>query len=133
MRRASLTGSWSGAYRYPRDAMRETVFNAQIDEVSGAFVGSIQEPNLFLASVESVLTAEIEGVRVGNAVTFTKFYTHGGIRHAVRYEGQANADLTRIEGRWSIPREWSGTFFMTRDDLGEEAKAEEAVEEKVRR
>jgi len=121
---STLTGSWSGAYRYPRNAGPETVFNAQVEEVAGALVGQVQEPNLFLHAPESVLTAEIEGVREGRKVTFTKFYHHAGIRHAIRYEGDVDANLTRIDGRWSIPREWSGTFFMTRDDTGEVVEAE---------
>ncbi len=128
MRRASLTGSWSGAYRYPRDAFPETVFNAQIEEVNGAFVGSIQEPNGFSPSLASVLLAEIEGVRTGATVIFSKFYNDAGIMHAVRYEGAADANLTRIDGRWVIPNEWSGTFFMTRDDDGAAAEAEEQAE-----
>src|ERR1700754_1242791 len=112
MRRSSLTGAWSGAYRYPRDAFPETVFNAQIDEVGGAFVGSIQEPDTSgMGSGVPVIAAEIEGVRSGSAVTFTKFYDG----HAVRYEGSVDANLMRVEGKWIIPGEWSGTFFMTRD------------------
>jgi hypothetical protein len=126
---SSLTGSWSGAYRYPRDVMPETVFNAQIEEVGGAFTGTIQEPNLIRPDLGSVSTADLEGVRANLNVTFTKFYSaNGGMGHAVRYEGVANAALTRIDGAWTIRNDWSGTFFMTRDDDGEEAEAEEAAE-----
>jgi hypothetical protein len=125
-RRSSLTGSWSGAYRYAYG--HETVFNAQIEEVGGAFVGSTQEPNDFLDSTESILNAEIEGVRSSSAVTFTKFYNHEGIRHAIRYEGAIDDALLRIEGKWIIPNSASGTFFMTRDDEGEAAEAEERAE-----
>jgi len=124
--RSSLTGSWSGAYRYPHG--RETVFNAQIDELGGAFVGTTQEPNEFANPMLSVLTADIEGVREGRSVTFTKFYHHGGIRHAIRYEGGVDDALMRIEGRWIIPGSGSGTFFMVRDDDGAEAEAEESAE-----
>lgn len=132
MSRSSLTGSWSGAYRFPGDRFPETVFNVQIEEVGGAFTGSMQEPNAFRHGPGAVVTAEIEGERSGQSVTFTKFYDgSGGMNHAVRYEGQANADLTRIEGRWSIPRDWSGTFFMVRDDAGAEAEAEAAAEEEI--
>ncbi len=42
-RRSSLTGSWSGAYRYP-DNFPETVFNAQLEEQDGAFVGPPRSP-----------------------------------------------------------------------------------------
>lgn len=125
--RASLTGAWSGAYRYPGDLMPETVFNAQIEEVGGAFTGSLQEPNVHGIGPGGVVTSDIEGVRAGNAVAFTKFYDgSGGMSHAIRYEGTANAALTRVDGVWAIPRDISGTFFMVRDDEGEEAQAERA-------
>lgn len=128
-RRSSLTGSWSGAYRYASG--HETVFNAQIEEVGGAFVGAVQEPNQFLDAPTSVLLAEIEGVRSGSSVTFTKFYNHEGIREAVRYEGAVDGQLMRIEGRWTIPPVTSGTFFMVRDDDGEAAEAEETAEAEI--
>jgi hypothetical protein len=127
-RRSSLTGSWSGAYRYPRDVMPETVFNAQIEEVGSAFTGTIQEPNLIRPEFGSVSTADLEGVRANLNVTFTKFYSGGAMGHAVRYEGVANPALTRIDGSWTIRNDWSGTFFMTRDDDGEEAEAVETAE-----
>jgi hypothetical protein len=130
-RRSCLTGSWSGAYRYPRNAGPETVFNAQIDEVGGAFVGSIEEPNVSFATPDAVLTAQIEGVRDGISVVFTKFYDHAGIRHAVRYEGAVDANLARIEGKWIIHGAWSGAFFMTRDDEGDAARAERTAEQEV--
>ncbi|MGQ0660488.1 hypothetical protein [Sphingosinicella sp.] len=130
-RRSSLTGSWSGAYRYAFG--HETVFNAQIEEVGGAFVGATQEPNEFLDSTTSVLNAEIEGVRNGSAVTFTKFYNHEGIRHAVRYDGTVDESLLRIEGKWTIRKDTSGTFFMTRDDDGEAAETEERADAEIRK
>lgn len=126
-RRSSLTGSWSGAYRYSDNIDPETVFNAQIDEVGGAFVGRTQEPNLFAIAAGAVLTAEIEGVRDGSAVTFTKFYDRR-LQEAVRYEGAADDGLTRIEGRWTISGVRSGTFFMVRDDDGEEEAVVQSAE-----
>jgi hypothetical protein len=126
-RRASLSGSWSGAYRFPNDARPEVVFNVQIDEVEGAFLGSLQEPNVYGRASGSVVTADIEGVRTGQSVTFTKFYDgSGGMAHAVRYEGTADANLSRVDGKWSIPRDWSGTFFMVRDDGAAETAVERA-------
>ncbi|HYD89114.1 MAG TPA: hypothetical protein VEA80_16675 [Vitreimonas sp.] len=131
-RRSSLTGSWSGAYRYPRDAGPETVFNVQIEEVGGAFTGAMQEPNTFAPSAAPVLTAEIEGVRTGLSLAFTKFYDgSGGVTHAVRYEGAADAELMRIEGTWRIPHAGSGTFFMVRDDDGAAAEAEEEAKVEI--
>ncbi len=123
-RRSSLTGSWSGAYRYPDD-FPEVVFNAQIEERDGAFIGSTQEPNIGEPELAAtVLTADIEGTRNGLKIIFTKFYgPEAELDFAIRYEGEANEALTRVDGIWINP-DWSGTFFMTRDDLGEE----EAVE-----
>jgi hypothetical protein len=127
-RRSSLTGSWSGAYRYP-DGAGETVFNAQVAEIGGAFTGATQEPQEIFFGISAVVTAEIEGVRHETAVSFTKRYDgSGGMSHAVRYEGSVDADLTRIEGSWTIPGDWSGTFFMTRDDDGETVANEVAIE-----
>jgi hypothetical protein len=130
-RRSSLTGSWSGAYRYRADAGPETVFNVQIEEVGGAFTGAMQEPNQRRGGV---VTADIEGVRTGQSVTFTKFYDgSGGMDHAIRYEGTADAELTRIEGRWAIPRNWTGTFFMVRDDDGAAEEVAQEAEAEVRK
>jgi hypothetical protein len=131
-RRSSLTGSWSGAYRYPGES-RETVFNARIQEDGGAFIGTIQEPNDFVQSAGSVLNATIDGGRTGSAVTFTKFYDHADVRHSIRYDGSVDDALMRIEGRWVVHPGWSGTFFMVREDDGEATEAAEAAEIEVRR
>jgi hypothetical protein len=126
-RRSTLTGSWSGAYRFPNDARPEVVFNVQIEEVEGAFTGALQEPNVYRYTSGGVITSDIEGTRTGQAVAFTKFYDgSGGMAHAVRYEGTADPNLSRIDGKWSIPRDWSGTFFMVRDDGAAEAAVERA-------
>jgi hypothetical protein len=128
-KRASLTGSWSGAYRYPRGSVREVVFNAQIEEIGGTFTGAIQEPNTMGHTSATVLTSDIDGDRTGQSVRFIKFYDGSGEQHhAVRYEGTVNEALTRIEGTWTIRSGWSGTFFMSRDDDGEGAEAQEQAE-----
>jgi hypothetical protein len=128
MRHLTLTGSWSGAYRYQGDILPETVFNAQIEEVSGAFVGATQEPNTFSPSLASVLIAEIEGARTGSSVSFRKVYNDAGVKHVIRHDGIADTYLMRIEGRWSIPGDGAGTFFMTRDDEGAANEIEESAE-----
>ncbi|MBS0386259.1 MAG: hypothetical protein JSS00_13030 [Proteobacteria bacterium] len=127
MRHSTLTGSWSGAYRYPNGG-HETVFNTQIEEAGGAFVGATQEPNEFLDAADTVLYGEIEGHRDGCSVSFTKFYNHGHVRHSIRYEGVADPNLSRIEGRWIVSPEWSGTYFMARDEDGDAVAAEESAE-----
>lgn len=133
-KRRSLSGAWSGAYRYPGDALPETVFNATIEEVGGAFTGSTQEPNMHRIGRAKIVTAEIEGTRTGLDVVFTKFMDgSGGMRHAIRYVGAANEALTQITGTWTIPREWSGTFFMHRDDAEEDAAVARDEEATLRR
>jgi len=130
---ASLTGSWSGAYRYARGG-NEQVFNAQIEEIAGTFTGTIQEPNTFGEATTSVLTSDIDGTHNGASVSFLKFYDGSGAQHhAVRYEGTVDGALTRIDGAWTIPGVWSGTFFMTRDDDGDAAEAEERAETTIDR
>ena len=58
-----------------------------------------------------------------------KFFDGSGAQHhAVRYEGNANAAFNRIEAAWSVPGVWSGASFMTRDDDGAVAEAQERVE-----
>lgn len=132
-RRSSLSGSWSGAYQYRANAGPETVFNVQIEEVGGAFTGTLQEPNQLGRGSETVVTADIEGTRTGQSVSFVKFYDgSGGMDHAIRYEGTVDAELTRIEGRWQIPRNWSGTFFMVRDDDGAAEKAEQKAKATIK-
>ena len=124
-RRSSLSGAWSGAYRYPGDVMPETVFEATIEEQDGAFTGATIEPNLLGLSEGAIITADIKGVRTGRNVAFTKQCNgSGGMDHAIEYQGVADERLTRIDGRWAIRGDWSGAFFMTRVDDGEELLAE---------
>lgn len=126
---SSLTGAWSGAFRYPGDALPETVFEAWIEETGGVFTGGTREPNLLGLGVESVVTADIDGVREGRRVRFTKFTDGSGdMRHAILYEGDVDADFSRIDGTWTIPGDWSGRFFMTRSDDGEAIAAELSTE-----
>lgn len=109
--------------------MPETVFNARIEEEPGGrFTGSVQEPTMLRKDLGPVADAEIEGAREGQALNFIKFYSgNGGMGHVVTYDGTVDANFQRVDGTWRIPGSWSGTFFMTRDDLG----AEEAVELEV--
>lgn len=130
-RRTSLSGAWSGAFRYPGDVYPETVFNAQIEESGATFFGQTQQPNVTHPHLgPTVFTAEIQGARTGLHLTFDKFYDtstpdqYGAF--TVRYEGQVDENLTRIEGVWT--NGWSGTFFMTRDDDGAAEEAEERAE-----
>lgn len=130
MRRFSLSGTWSGAYRYPGNAAPETVFEAELLETEGgAFSGATREPNVLRLAPASVVTATVEGTRSGAQVSFVKFMDgNGGMHHTIRYEGVANAGLTRVEGEWRIRGDWSGSFFMERSDAGEEESVERKAE-----
>lgn len=126
----TLSGSWSGAYRYPGDAAPETVFEAWIEERDGVFTGATQEPNILQPWLGAVVTADIDGRRDGLQVRFTKYADgSGGMTHAILYEGVADAELMRIDGVWTIPGDWSGAFFMTRTDSGAATAIERAIEE----
>jgi hypothetical protein len=123
MSQASLTGAWAGAYRYPADAAPETVFDAALEERDGLLTGATREPDLRPTSRGGVVTADIEGRREGRNVRFVKYMDgSGGMRHAIVYEGELDAQGQRIEGRWTIPGEWSGSFFMTRESGAAEAR-----------
>lgn len=129
MDHACLTGTWSGAYRYPANEGPETVFTARIEEISGSFTGQTDEPNMFGIGTEAIVTADIDGERHGSEVRFTKFMNgSGGMHHIILYAGAVDDALTHIEGVWSIPGEWSGTFFMSRDETGADEAAKIAVE-----
>ena len=56
------------------------------------------------------------GSRQGSVVAFAKT-CEGGSPHydrPIEYQGTLSADGTEIEGRWSIPGDWSGQFLMIR-------------------
>ncbi len=57
----------------------------------------------------------LSGGRRGSAVDFVKTY-HGTSPHygTIIYDGTVNGDATEIEGRWTIPGNWSGRFLMIR-------------------
>jgi hypothetical protein len=66
----------------------------------------------------------------GDAVSFVKTYDGSNPNYrSVTYEGTVNGDATEIEGRWKIPRDWSGKFLMIRsgDQPQAAAKRESAT------
>jgi hypothetical protein len=121
----SLTGLWAGAYTMPFGP--SVPFNAQIEDIGGSLSGRIDEPNTFGAPSAPLLYASLRGARDGVHVTFIKRYDGtAGVSHTVGYEGDVNANFTRIEGEWSLPQ-LSGAFFMERAEAGAEAAEERAV------
>lgn len=121
----SLTGAWSGAYRYPF-GFPDTPFNALLEESAGALAGTTEEPDM--RGGAGKVTASLNGEREDTLVRFVKQMDgSGGMRHAIRYEGKVDPDFTRIEGTWSIPGNWSGSFFMERAGLAAEEAATRAA------
>jgi hypothetical protein len=122
----NLTGVWHGFYAYPIIRAR-VPFDATLIESGSWLSGSIHEISTLGPTNGQMIYSTLLGERSGSRVTFTKTYDGSapGYR-VVHYEGTLSADGTEIEGRWSIPRNWSGRFRMTRPKPNEET-----VEHKV--
>ena len=115
---ASLTGVWDGLFSYPR-RFASVPFTATIVQ-TGAFIsGSIHEHPVEGPTAGQMRLALFEGDFIGSAVRFLKTYDpappHG---KPVKYDGTLNAEATEIEGRWTIPGNWSGKFLMVRSSRG---------------
>jgi hypothetical protein len=128
-RHTSLTGVWSGAYRYPAplDGVDQVPFNARLEEVGASFSGDIDEPNTYAHPSAPRLFSQVTGVRTGLDVRFTKQMDGtGGASHAIFYEGTADSDLSRIDGAWRVDG-LTGTFFMERAGVEAEEAASRAA------
>ena len=109
-----LTGVWLGLYSYPRE-LEPVSFTATLIDTSGAISGSSHEafPRAPLGPCTAL--AALCGRRDEHVVAFVKTYD-GGIPHnrPIRYDGAIVDEGNEIEGRWIIPRVWSGKFLMVR-------------------
>jgi hypothetical protein len=75
------------------------------------------------------LYAALVGSRQGSAVEFVKTYDGANPNYGVvRYEGRLSSDGTEIEGRWTLPGNWSGKFLMIRPTGKREAVGRKVVE-----
>ncbi len=126
-----LTGVWQGIYDYPAGGGPTVPFTATLIEAGHSLSGSVHEPCLTHGNPSETLFATLSGARDGSAVRFVKTYDGSNPNYGtVVYEGTVNGDATEIEGRWRIPRSWSGKFLMIRS--GEQpAEAEESKGETV--
>jgi hypothetical protein len=124
-----LSGHWTGLYNYPRD-FPPNMFEAVIRDVGGAIAGEISQPGEFFEPPGTVQHALIEGRRQGSELVFIKIYDDIA-RPTPHYRGTIQPGGDEIEGEWTIPGDWSGTFLMIR---GARAKAaeERKVSEEVR-
>ena len=119
-----LSGQWSGIYNYP-SLYPPNTFEATIRDEGGLITGEIVQPGEFFEPPGKVQHAMIEGSREGGSLRFVKFYDDLA-RPTPHYHGRIQPGGDEIEGEWTIPGDWSGTFLMIRG-----GRAEEAIERKV--
>jgi hypothetical protein len=119
----SLTGVWQGIYSYPVGGLPTVPFTATLIDAGGSLSGSVHETCI---GTGETLFFGLSGSRHGSAVTFVKTYdgTNPSYGHPIVYDGAVNEDATEIEGRWTIPGNWSGRFLMTRSGDQPQAAAE---------
>lgn len=109
-----LTGVWHGLYSYPA-ALEPVYFVATLIDAGASLHGMIHEAAEGRSGAPLTIFATVAGARAGHAVDFRKTYDGtGGWRHAVAYAGELSGDGLEIDGRWSIPGDWSGRFLMIR-------------------
>lgn len=117
-----LTGVWYGRYA---SSWEENGFIAVLDEIAGAFTGTISEPND--EGEGGIRHATVAGRRTGQALFFVKQYT-GRWTHAVHYAGRIDSEGTEVTGSWNLFGV-TGGFDMQREKFSEEElEAEEEAE-----
>jgi hypothetical protein len=125
---ASLTGIWHGIYSYPTPRAPVS-FVATLSETASAVSGTTHEPCTIGASPNEILYATLQGRRQDSAVAFVKTYDGNNPHYrTVAYEGTLSSDGTEIEGRWTVPGDWSGKFLMIRSAGKAEAVARTVFE-----
>ena len=107
-----LSGQWSGIYNYPALYPPNT-FEATIRDGGGVITGVIVQPGEFFEPAETVQHAVIEGTSEGSQLSFVKMYDDLN-RPTPHYHGVVQPGGDEIEGEWTIPGNWSGTFLMIR-------------------
>jgi hypothetical protein len=118
---STLTGVWSGEYWYDEVADERAPFAAHITESSSHIAGTTLELATF-DGLTGDLTSQLNGERQGTSVRFTKLYDPAPGLHQlpIDYIGEANDELTAIEGYWIMfePEPWRGRFRMSRVATG---------------
>ncbi|HEY1934453.1 MAG TPA: hypothetical protein VGG99_20790 [Acetobacteraceae bacterium] len=110
----NLSGLWLGLFSYPRK-LRPVHFEASLRDADGWLVGTTCETGTAGEVAGLTIGATLQGRRTERTVTFLKIYDGESRRYdSVHYEGAVSVDGTEIEGRWTVPGSWSGTFLMVR-------------------
>jgi len=107
-----LSGQWTGIFNYPAFYPPNS-FEATIRDFGGAISGVITQPREFFEPPGGLQHAVIEGTREGNTLRFIKIYDDLA-RATPHYHGVVQPGGDEIEGQWTIPGDWSGTFLMIR-------------------
>ena len=120
-----LTGYWSGEYWYDAGMGTLAQFAAHISDAGNAFDGTTLESVNYGAGLKE-LTASISGARDSANVEFIKRYDAGQRIHRlpIFYAGILNADLTQIDGLWTLKElffRMNGGFRMQRGSQGAKA------------
>ena len=117
---ADLTGVWTGSYSYPANSGNEPVkFTLVLLRAQNGYRGCVVEPNTFgKERNEPFLHADILAARLSEdarRLDFTKKYDGtDGVDHKVEYSGRFSADGTKMNGTWTLPGIWSGTFSIAK-------------------
>jgi hypothetical protein len=123
-----LTGLWHGLYSYPRN--RPPVhFVATLNESHSWITGSTEETGTGWDVRGVTITASLQGRQTDRSVTLLKLYD-GPPRgyDTVHYAGTVSADGNEIEGQWTVPGSWAGSFLMIRSGgASERALREELI------
>ena len=124
----NLTGIWHGLYSYPF-GRPPVSFVATLIETASTVSGTTHEPCTIGGNPNETLYAMLLGDRRNSTVAFVKTYDGANPRYGtVAYEGTLNPDGTEIEGRWTVPGNWSGKFLMIRSAGKEESVKRKAFE-----
>lgn len=119
-----LSGQWSGVFNYP-SLYPPNTFEATIRDAGGLVTGLIIQPREFFEGAGPPQQAVIEGSRTGSTLSFIKIYDDLS-RATPHYRGTIQPGGDEIEGEWTIPGDWSGTFLMIRG-----SRAGEAIERRI--
>jgi hypothetical protein len=123
-----LSGHWVGMFNYPAEFPPNN-FEAELRDSGGLVTGVITQPREVFDIAGPPRQAVVDGHRTGSQLSFVKIYDDLE-RDTVHYSGTIQSGGDEIEGTWTIPGDWSGTFMMVR--ARKEAAAEERkVDEKV--